>query len=105
MKKYLKMADVFPEAIKRGNELVCGHTLIAKFVDGDECECAAHAINSHDELVQMNQELMNALDDLLQNSSSPYSGDDAVDADFDRRYRAACDSAMAAIAKTKGGEA
>ena len=53
MDKYLKMTDMFCgiEATRRGNELVCGEVLFAKFVDGDECEYAAHAINSHDELV------------------------------------------------------
>ena len=53
MDKYLKMTDMFCgiEATRRGNELVCGEVLFAKFVDGDECEYAVHAINSHDELV------------------------------------------------------
>lgn len=53
MKEHLKMTDMFCgiEATRRGNELVCGDVLFAKFVDGDECEYAVHAINSHDDLV------------------------------------------------------
>ena len=58
MKQYLKMADVFADSAKKGTNLVCGKTLVAKFVDGVECEYSVHAINSHDELVQMNQELL-----------------------------------------------
>ena len=64
MDKYLKMTDMFCgiEATRRGNELVCGEVLFAKFVDGDECEYAAHAINSHDELVAENERLRTALE-------------------------------------------
>ena len=64
MKQYLKMADVFADSAKKGTNLVCGKTLVAKFVDGVECEYSVHAINSHDELVQMNQELLDQVMDL-----------------------------------------
>ena len=65
MKQYLTMADVFADSAKKGTNLVCGKTLVAKFVDGVECEYSVHAINSHDELVAMNKELLAALELML----------------------------------------
>ena len=49
-------------------------------------------LNAHDELVA-------ALEELLHNSNPPYSGEAAQDADFERRYKAASDRAIASIAK------
>ena len=61
MKDYLKMEDAF-QAARVGNEPV------KPWVNGEyyvfyemQAEYAAHAINSHDELVAMNEELLAAL--------------------------------------------
>lgn len=61
MKDYLKMEDAFPAA-RVGNEPV------KPWVNGEyyvfyemQAEYAAHAINSHDELVAMNRELLEVL--------------------------------------------
>lgn len=61
MKDYWKMSEAFTESARNGNDLVCGDIFVAKFVDKVECEYAAHAINSHDELVEMNKELLSEL--------------------------------------------
>ena len=98
MKQYLKMKDVFADSAKKGTNLVCGKTLVAKFVDGVECEYSVHAINSHDELVQMNQELLAALEIIV--ASEEFHGDSFV-CDFGTLQGVA----RAAIAKAKGGAA
>ena len=56
-------------------------------------------------LKMQRDELLSALEDLLHNSSFPYSGEAAVDADFESRYRAVSERAISAIAKAKGGAA
>lgn len=124
MKEYLKMADVFTDSMKKGNNLVCGKTLVAKFVDVVECDYAAHAINSHDELVEnmnhykaeserwesiatkeasrcaelveMNKELIEALDGILRASVLSQSVSE---------YNAQFDKANAALVKATGGAA
>lgn len=98
MDKYLKMADVFADSAKKGTNLVCGKTLVAKFVDGVECEYSVHAINSHDELVQMNQDLLAALEIIV--ASEEFHGDSFV-CDFGTLQGVV----RAAIAKAKGGAA
>lgn len=54
------------------------------------------------DVVAQRDELLEALEDLLHNSNPPHSGEAAMDADFERRYRAASGRAIAAIAKVKG---
>ena len=102
MDKYLKMADVFTYSAKKGTSLVCGKTFVAKFVDAVECECAANAINSHDELVAMNQELLAALESVIE--WYDMEADHSIEPDFYKRM-AACqvseDMAREAIAKAK----
>lgn len=63
MKQYLKMADVFPVEIRTDDEsgsLICDEDgIILESFSGDKvADYTLHAINSHDELVQMNQELL-----------------------------------------------
>ena len=72
MKQYLKMADVF---VHDSVEELEQH-IYAGYMSKHCSEYAAHAINSHDELVQMNKELLAALKmvvgditDLANNSS------------------------------------
>lgn len=69
MKQYLKMGEHFSGVVNVDND---GNVSDDKFHRGslgdfDEkyFEVIAHAINSHDELVQMNQELLAALEGLL----------------------------------------
>lgn len=66
MGKYLKMGNVFSGRCEAGAfaelELYCENDFVAEFDVGICAEYAAHAINSHDELVQMNQELLAALE-------------------------------------------
>lgn len=81
MKDYLKMEDAFPAA-RVGNEPV------KPWVNGEyyvfyemQAEYAAHAINSHDELVAMNKELLGIINRIICTStdlegkavSSPWS--------------------------------
>ena len=67
MKQYLKMSDVFKGKVKEGLTVngpsVHGdnHAFYANTADKRIAVYASHAINSHDELVQMNQELLAAL--------------------------------------------
>lgn len=59
MDKYLKMADVFKTAVvaRRNDDAMTlndgafGGFELSEFYNMDECQYAAHAINSHDELV------------------------------------------------------
>lgn len=60
MKQYLKMADVF---VHDSVEELEQH-IYAGYMSKHCSEYAAHAINSHDELVQMNQDLLNALESI-----------------------------------------
>ena len=72
MKQYLKMADVIDGfvltsgvrcVIIGGSEQQSSALILA--VDSKTADYTAHAINSHDELVQMNQELLAALEALF----------------------------------------
>jgi hypothetical protein len=72
MKEYMKMSDVFS-----GDVFASGCKAAVSGVDGckysdvfistgsKEADYIAHAINSHDELVQMNKELLSALEALF----------------------------------------
>lgn len=97
MDKYLKMADVFADSAKKGTNLVCGKTIVAKFVDGVECEYSVHAINSHDELVQINQELLAALELVINDKAPSYH--DCID---DGESECAWCVARKAINKARG---
>ena len=65
MKDYLKMADVFESScnvpVFNDDEMYCGDSFIAEFNSRKSALMAAHAINSHDELVAMNKELLEGL--------------------------------------------
>ena len=102
MKQYLKMADVF---VHDSVEELEQH-IYAGYVSKHCSEYAAHAINSHDELVQMNQELLAALESVIE--WYDMEADHLIEPDFYKRM-AACQvsEAMAreAIAKAKGGAA
>ena len=61
MKDYLKMADVFDCEVESDADLMFSDSLgsIADFSGyKSQCRYSAHAINSHDELVVMNKELL-----------------------------------------------
>ncbi|MGL4751466.1 MAG: hypothetical protein ACRCXB_03440 [Aeromonadaceae bacterium] len=93
MKEYLKMFDCFPELDCEGSNLMCGNVLVANFVEVDECEYAAHAINSHDELVEMNKELLELVSEMLKSGTFFISAveSDSFDVDFsdwEKRARA-----------------
>ena len=109
MKQYLKMADVFPVEIRTDDEsgsLICdGDGVILESFSGDKvADYTLHAINSHDELVQMNQELLAALESVIE--WYDMEADHSIEPDFYKRI-AACqaseDMAREAIAKAKGG--
>lgn len=94
MKQYLKMAGVF---VHDSVEELEQH-IYAGYVSKHCSEYAAHAINSHDELVQMNQELLAALEIIA--ASEEFHGDSFV-CDFGTLQGVA----RAVIAKAKGGAA
>ena len=72
MKQYLKMADVFVGEYKPKLRIDAwppsrwGETLVE--LSGSPAQYAAHAINSHDELVQMNQELLDIIKRVIDTS-------------------------------------
>ena len=94
MDKYLKMAGVF---VHDSVEELEQH-IYAVYMSKRCSEYAAHAINSHDELVQMNQDLLAALEIIV--ASEEFHGDSFV-CDFGTLQGVA----RAAIAKAKGGAA
>lgn len=70
MKQYLKMADVFDGLVSVGSctaycEIDGEPFGFALFDNECDAKYAAHAISSHDEMVQMNQELLAALEALF----------------------------------------
>lgn len=118
MKQYLKMADVFGGAEvgirKDAPSLVdCCGVLAANCLCPETAWHIAHAINSHDELVQMNQELLAALEEgrrAIGEHSAPYdcyaTGPITGDAFRDLVQCPACSFIAMyedAIAKAKGG--
>ena len=94
MSQYLKMVDVF---VHDSVEELEQH-IYAGYMSKHCSEYAAHAINSHDELVQMNQELLAALEIIV--ASEEFHGDSFA-CDFGTLQGVA----RAAIAKAKGGAA
>ena len=90
MKKYLKMADVFDLPI-----LGSRAEFFPLCLNESSAMIAAHAINSHDELVAMNKELLAALEVIA--ASEEFHGDSFV-CDFETLQGVARDS----IAKAKG---
>ena len=113
MKQYLKMADVFGEVINPERFNYAMTSGKAKY--------AAHAINSHDELVQINQELLAALKQVVgdvraladhsygvhglhQNGDlAPWNS--LFSGGFFESWLLSVDDADAVIAKTEGGAA
>lgn len=65
MKDYLKMADVF---VHDSVEELEQH-IYAGYMSKHCSEYAAHAINSHDELVQMNNELLGIINRIIDTST------------------------------------
>lgn len=96
MKQYLKMAGVF---VHDSVEELEQH-IYAGYMSKHCSEYAAHAINSHDELVQMNQELLAALEAVIDDKAPLYH--DCID-----NGESECGWCIArkAIAKAKGGAA
>lgn len=79
MKEYLKMADVFGGAdvgIRKGAPSLvdCCGVLAANCLCPETAEHIAHAINSHDELVAMNKELLEALKMVWSSAAYAYDG-------------------------------
>ena len=110
MKEYLKMADVFGRAEVRVRKdapsLIdyCG-VLSANCLCPKTARHIAHAINSHDELVAMNQELLAALEAAVECGMVPTSS--ATEGGAMRYVKQAhvADQIRAAIAKAKGDAA
>ena len=125
MKEYLKMSDVFVGEYKPKRRIDAwppsrwGETLVE--LSGSPAQYAAHAINSHDELVQMNQELLAALKQVVSDvrvlADHSYgvhglhqNGDLApwnslFSGGFFESWLLSVDDADAVIAKTEGGAA
>ena len=107
MKEYLKMADVFVGEYKPKRRIDAwppsryGETLVE--LSGSPAQYAAHAINSHDELVKMNKDLLEALEAVIE--WYDMEADHSIEPDFYKRM-ASCqvseDMAREAIAKAKG---
>ena len=111
-KEYLKMANVVPSEMRVGgdsdNLIIDDVGIIIGCYSGDKmAEYVLHAINSHDELVQMNHELLAALEGLLDivgdsDGVSGYhlNGDIAEWGEFEE-----LNAAYDAVNKAKGGAA
>ena len=109
MEKYLKMSDVFKSELFIDSDcddvIVDGLslTVLESFSGSDAAKFALHAINSHDELVAMNKELLAALEAVIE--WYDMEADHSIEPDFYKRM-AACqvseDMAREAIAKAKG---
>ena len=111
MKQYLKMADVFNVEVMVDNSTaytlkseldklyrvreVNNHTLMCS--GNDVADYAAHAINSHDELVAMNGELLEALELVINDKAPGYH--DCID---DGESESAWCVARKAINKARG---
>lgn len=108
MKEYMKMSDVFNVNVRVSSCIADGFTYYGLCGDditnyasfngnGKAAKYSAHAINSHDDLVQMNKELLAALEDVA-SSGRGSSGRIILDS-FDE------ECVLSAIAKAKGGAA
>ena len=105
MKEYLKMEDAFSRKVDPITDWdEHGHEVKWITLLSHQAEHAAHAISSHDELVQMNQDLLAALESVIE--WYDMEADHSIEPDFYKRM-AACqaseDMAREAIAKAKGG--
>ena len=116
MKEYLKMVDVFRDEMwvvgDSKNMLADDVGIIIGCYSGDKmAEYVLHAINSHDELVQMNQELLAALEDAATSLETiqlrSFGEDSFLDSKPEMRSYAGSRASVvrAAIAKAKGGAA
>ena len=122
MKQYLKMAGAFDLPVKtRHVHDENGYGFKLMLLHSVEAEYAAHAINSHDELVQINQELLAALKQVVgdvraladhsygvhglhQNGDlAPWNS--LFSGGFFESWLLSVDDADAVIAKTDGGAA
>ena len=109
MEKYLMMSDVFKSELFIDSDcddvIVDGLslTVLESFSGSDAAKFALHAINSHDELVAMNKELLAALEAVIE--WYDMEADHSIEPDFYKRM-ASCqvseDMAREAIAKAKG---
>ena len=107
MKEYLKMVDVFRDEMRvvgdSKNMLADDVGIIIGCYSGDKmAEYVLHAINSHDELVAINKELLAALESVIE--WYDMEADHSIEPDFYKRM-ASCqvseDMAREAIAKAK----
>ena len=116
MKQYLKMVDVFRDEMlvvgDSKNMLADDVGIIIGCYSGDKmAEYVLHAINSHDELVQMNQDLLEALEDAATSLETiqlrSFGEDGFLDSKPEMRSYAGSRASVvrAAIAKAKGGAA
>lgn len=127
MKKYLKMSDVFKSELFIDSDcddvIVDGLslTVLESFSGSDAAKFALHAINSHDELAAMNNELLAALKRVVgdvrtladhsygvhglhQNGDlTPWNS--LFSGGFFESWLLSVDDADAVIAKTEGGAA
>ena len=81
MEKYLKMEDYFDtgDVLADGSSLHDASGVVAKvFGPSAYASYVAHAINSHDELVAMNKELLEALEFVISDKAPSYH--DCIDA-------------------------
>ena len=70
--------------------------------DGPEYIVSKEEAQANALLLAAAPDLLAAIEHLLHNSTPPYSGDPAMDRDFERRYAQAANMALAAMAKAKG---
>lgn len=104
MGKYLKMADVFVVDGDADFAVILPMSVVPEY---DDCvtphDYATHAINTHDDLVDMNQELLEALEAAVECGMVPISS--ATEGGAMRYVKQAhvADQIRAAIAKAKGG--
>ena len=116
MRQYLKMVDVFSDEMRvvgdSKNMLADDVGIIIGCYSGDKmAEYVLHAINSHDELVQMNQDLLAALEDAATSLETiqlrSFGEDSFLDSKPEMRSYAGSRASVvrAAIAKAKGGAA
>ena len=116
MKQYLKMVDVFRDEMRvvgdSKNMLADDVGIIIGCYSGDKmAEYVLHAINSHDELVQMNQDLLAAMEDAATSLETiqlrSFGEDSFLDSKPEMRSYAGSRASVvrAAIGKAKGGAA
>lgn len=108
MEKYLKIGDYFGGDLSvssgtRERIVSAKGEVVATTPSPQVARLAVHAINSHDELVAMNKELLAALEAVIE--WYDMEADHSIEPDFYKRM-AACqvseDMAREAIAKAKG---